>query len=232
MTSAPKYKVAWNPEFREVIYSRKRLEILKNLRDEAAKIMMCLKKCGIIPATYGSIARGDVTEGSDIDIVIFEVIPPFRIEFCLEGCGYTLRKRYVVKATPSSTPKGYLELDPEGRKVVTFPLRSLSPREWEFYRFGGLITLKEVGEGRRVSGVNKNLILIVPTSKGHRELPVIGYESLASRVLGISVETVLERVKVLTRRDLHGRTGVFLNYVLAPDETFEDIYRKLRINLE
>jgi len=43
----------------------------------------------------------------------------------------------------------------------------------------------------------------------------------------ISVETVLDRVRVLTRRDKIGRTGLFIERELLPDETFESVLKKL-----
>jgi len=76
-------------------------------------------------------------------------------------------------------------------------------------------------------GVNKKLVLIEPVENGHLESPVIGFESVVAEKLGVSVETVLERVRVLSRRDSVGRTGVFLKHVLQPDETFEDAIQEL-----
>jgi predicted nucleotidyltransferase len=43
-----------------------------------------------------------------------------------------------------------------------------------------------------------------------------------ARLLGISVETVIERVRVLTRRREHGRTGVFLKVELNPEDSVEE----------
>ncbi len=227
MPRTPKHKVERVPEFREVVYSEERWRLLKALRREALSIMECLRRCGLKPLVHGSIARGDVDEGSDIDVVIPYIVQPFIVELCLERCDYTLVSKYVIQATPASTPKAYIELDQKGLKTVSFPLRHLSPREWEFYRFGGLLGINGIREGRRVSGVNKSLILIIPTREGHREAPVIGYEGFVSKLFGISIETVLERIRVLTKRDRHGRTGVYLKYVLMPGESFEEAINRL-----
>ena len=48
-----------------------------------------------------------------------------------------------------------------------------------------------------------------------------------ARILGVSLNTVLDRVRALLRRDKIGRTGVFIEKVLAPDETFEQAMKKI-----
>ncbi len=73
----------------------------------------------------------------------------------------------------------------------------------------------------RVCGVDKRLLLIEPTEKGHRETTIVGREEHVAKLLGISVETVLDRVHALLRRDDVGRTGVFIERELLEDETFE-----------
>ncbi len=225
----PKHKVVKSPEFREVIYDEVRWGVLEELRKDALRIMEALEGYGFKAVTHGSIARGDVDLGSDVDVVIPYVVEPYRVELCLETKGFNIVNKFVVKATPSSTPKAYMELDLKGSRTVSFPLRDLSAREWEFYRFGGLLDIEDILKGKRVPGVNKNLILIIPTEKGHKEAPVVEYEDYVARVVGVSIETVYERVRVLQRRDKHGRTGVFLNYVLGPEESFEEVLDKLRL---
>ncbi len=42
------------------------------------------------------------------------------------------------------------------------------------------------------------------------ESSVIGREQFAAKILGISAETVLDRVHTLMKRDTVGRTGVFV----------------------
>ncbi len=223
----PKHKVEKTPEFREVLYDEIRWRILKELRKDALRIMNALTSCGLKPIVHGSVARGDVGKESDVDVVIPYVVQPCLVELCLERAGLTLMNRYVVQATPAMTPKAYVELDTHGLRTVSFPLRHLGTREWEFYRFGGLLDIESLRAGKRVPGVNKSLVLIIPTLGGHKEAPVIGYEGYVAKVLGVSIETVLERVRVLTRRDKHGRTGVFLKYVLAPNESFEEAVNRL-----
>ncbi len=223
----PKHKVIKTPEFREVIYDNTHWELLESLRSEALRIMEILRRCGFRSITHGSVARGDVDRGSDVDVVIPYPVQPFLVVTCLESYGFNIYGKYIIKATPIATPKAYIELDPKGLRTVSFPLSNLSPREWEFYRFGGLVTYDDLVKNVRVPGVNKSLVLIVPTPRGHIESPVIGYEDYVARVTGVSIDTVMERVKVLTRRDEVGRTGVYLKYVLRPDESFEEAISKL-----
>jgi uncharacterized protein len=56
---------------------------------------------------------------------------------------------------------------------------------------------------------------------------VVGKEEAAAKILGISAETVKDRVRALLKRDVVGRTGVFVKRELAADETFELALKKL-----
>jgi predicted nucleotidyltransferase len=99
--------------------------------------------------------------------------------------------------------------------------------EREFYKFGGEIYLNHLGAGTRVAGVDKRLMLIEPTERGHTESSIIGREEQTAKILEISTETVLDRVHTLLKRDEVGRTGVFIKKELAADETFEMALKKL-----
>jgi len=215
------------PEFREVVYTPDHWELLKKLREKAVELLKIFVDNGLNAYVHGSIARGDVWRGSDIDVFIPDTIPSYIIETILEKHGVKPYERVIIMATPSNTPKAYIILDQEERISVSFPLLKLKPREYEFYRFGGVLGYNGILEGKRVPGVNKSLIFIDPTIKGHYELPVKGFEEYVARRLDISIETVLERERVLTRRSSIGRTGVFIKYYLASDETFEDALREL-----
>jgi predicted nucleotidyltransferase len=70
-------------------------------------------------------------------------------------------------------------------------------------------------------------MLIEPTESGHTESSIIGHEEYTAKILGISMETVLNRVHVLLKRDKVGRTGVFIKKELTADETFEMTLEKL-----
>jgi predicted nucleotidyltransferase len=70
-------------------------------------------------------------------------------------------------------------------------------------------------------------VLIEPTEKGHMESSIVGREEFAAKILGISAETVLDRVHALLKRDMVGRTGVFVKRELPADDTFELALKKL-----
>ncbi|MCK4313733.1 DNA polymerase subunit beta, partial [Candidatus Bathyarchaeota archaeon] len=56
---------------------------------------------------------------------------------------------------------------------------------------------------------------------------IVGREDYVAKLLGISVETVFDRVHALSRRNEVGRTGVFIEKELSFDETFEMLLKKL-----
>ncbi len=209
----------------EVKYDEKRWRLLRRLRAEAIKIMDALRDFHIFSVTHGSIARGDVSEKSDVDVFIPDVISSFAVETALERAGIPISKRVLIQATPTYSIKAYIEIE-EG-KSVSFPLSKLRKTEREFYRFGGEATLEMLKREIRTPGVDKRLMLIEPTCEGHIESSIIGRENEVARLLGVSVETVLDRVHALKRRDKIGRTGLFIEKELLPEETFESALKEL-----
>lgn len=209
----------------EVIYDPERWTLLETYRQKAVKIMEALGNAHLETIVHGSIARGDVTRKSDIDIFIQYPPSSFTVETALEKGGISTNRRVIVQATPTYTVKAHLELDET--TSVSFPLAKTRKVEREFYRFGGEATLKDLEHGSRASGVDKRLMLIEPTKEGHRESSVIGREEEVAKLLGISIETVFDRVRALTRRDEVGRTGVFMKKELSENETFEMAVKRL-----
>ena len=209
----------------EVIYDEEHWILLRRLREEAIKIMSALDDLRIFSIVHGSIARGDVSEKSDVDIFIPDIVSSFLVEMALERAGIPISRRILIQATPTYSIKAYIEID-EGRSV-SFPLSKLRKTEREFYKFGGEATLEMLKKEIRTPGVDKRLMLIEPTAKGHIESSIIGRENEAAKLLGVSVETVLDRVRVLTRRDKIGRTGLFIEKELLPEETFESALKEL-----
>jgi len=209
----------------KIIYDEKRWRLLNQLRAEAIELMDALNSMHIFSVVHGSIARGDVTEKSDIDIFIPDVIPSFLVETALERAGIPISERILVQATPTYSIKAYIGIDE--RRSVSFPLSKLRKTEREFYKFGGEATLEMLRRGVRVPGVDKRLMLIEPTEDGHIESSILGREGEVAKLLGISVETVLDRVRTLTRRDKVGRTGLFIERRLASNETFELVLKEL-----
>jgi len=99
--------------------------------------------------------------------------------------------------------------------------------EREFYRFGGELDLQGLKQGRRVRGVDKTPMLIEPTELGHVETSIIGREPKVAKLLGVSPETVMNRVRALLRRDEVGRTGVYLKLELSPEQSFGEVLKEL-----
>jgi predicted nucleotidyltransferase len=212
-------------EYKEVTYSNLRWELLKTLRRKAVWVMAALDAFHLRSFTHGSIARGDVKLGSDVDVFIPEVQNSFIVETALEKAKIPINNRLIVQATPSYAMKAHIEIDET--TTISFPLMEMRRVEREFYRFGGEINLTELRTDLRVAGVDKRLMLIEPTEKGHVESSVVGGEEFAAKTLGVAVETVLDRVHALMKRDMVGRTGVFVKRELFADETFELALKKL-----
>ena len=213
-----------NSETREIIYTNMQWTQLATLRKKANLIMTSLEKFHLHTIVHGSIARGDVRDSSDIDIFIPEVQNSFLVETALQQAKISVNTRFIVQATPNYAMKAHIEIDES--TIVSFPLMQMRRVEREFYAFGGEITLNQLTANIRVSGVDKRLMLIEPTEKGHVESTIVGKEEFAAKIIGISSETVLDRVHVLLKRDTVGRTGVFLKRELLPDETFEQTLKK------
>jgi predicted nucleotidyltransferase len=209
----------------EVVYDKKRWKLLKQYRSKTVHLIETLDNCHLRSIVHGSIARGDVSETSDIDVFLPDPPSSFSIETALERSGFQVYQRTIIQATPLYALKGYIGLDPQ--TSLSFPLVKLRPIEKDFYRFGGEASLSALKDDKRVSGVDKRLMLIEPTAEGHVESSVVGREEDVANLLGVSLNTVLDRVRALLRRDEVGRTGVFIEKELAPDETFEQAMKKL-----
>jgi predicted nucleotidyltransferase len=154
----------------EVIYSEERWRLLQRLRSRARPLLAALPEALLV----GSVARGDVHEGSDVDVALLEPAPPSLVEERLAAAGFQVVVRELVQATPISTPKLYIHVG-ESEKV-SVPLARLSRLEEEFYRFAGSISLRQLERGERVPGVNKRLLAVIPTARGHVEFSVVGRE--------------------------------------------------------
>ncbi len=212
-------------EYREVTYSSTRWEQLRVLREKAVWVMSALDAFHLRSLTHGSIARGDVKLGSDVDVFIPEIQNSFQVETALEKSKISINTRLIVQATPNYAMKAHIEIDE--LTTVSFPLMEMRRVEREFYRYGGEVNLNQLKANFRVAGVDKRLMLIEPTENGHVESSVIGREESAAKILDVSAETVLDRVHALMKRDTVGRTGVFIKRELSPDETFELALKKV-----
>jgi len=209
----------------EVAYKKRRWNRLRELRSKAVEVMEVLDRSHLNSIVHGSVARGDVSEKSDIDVFLPEPQSSFIIESTLQREEIPINRRLVVQATPLYAVKGYMEIEEQRR--ISFPLVKLRPVERDFYKFGGRASLQMLKKDVRVQGVDKRLMLIEPTPEGHTESSIVDREEEVASLLGISLNTVYDRVHALLRRDEVGRTGVFIERELSPDETFEMALKKL-----
>jgi hypothetical protein len=212
-------------EYLEVVYDAERWNLLGEFRQKSERIMEALEVFHLESIVHGSIARGDVNKKSDIDVFIPYQPSSFLVETALEKAGIPVNRRLIVQATPTYAMKAYIEINEN--ISVSFPLMKMRKVEREFYKFGGEVTLENFRKGVRVCGVNKRLMLIEPTKKGHKESTIIRREDQVAKLLGISAETVLDRVYALLRRDEVGRTGVFMERELSSNENFEMALKRL-----
>lgn len=214
-------KVAPSYEANEIVYDREHWRLLNSLRERALEVIEALRAGGIESKVHGSLARGDINKKSDIDIIIPETINSFRIEEAIINSGFHIEARELTQATPVHTLKATIYINPTLK--ITFPLLPMRGKEREFYKFGGELDISGLSRGTRVPGIDKRLMLIMPTERGHLERSVISFEKEAAKIVGVSLEIILERGRVLTRRDRVGRTGIFYKRFLTEDETFEGV---------
>ncbi len=219
-------KVAGEAEFAKVHYDEGHWNILREKREKAKSILETIPN--LSPRVYGSIARGDVSPDSDIDIVIPYSVDEYQLLPILENLNAgRLLMREVIQATPLAALKAVITFSDE--ISLTFPLvQKLYPREQDFYRFGGSVNLDEIKANTRVPGINKKLMLVEPTADGHSETRITrDNASSAAKLLDITVDTIYERIRVLERRDKVGRTGIYLKRSLGPDESFSEVLRQI-----
>ena len=221
MAAKPKKRA----EYKEVIYTNAHWALLRELREKAIRIMTALEAFRLHTLVHGSVARGDINKNSDVDVFITELSSSFLVETALERADVPVNARLLVQATPNYAMKAHIEVD--SKLSVSFPLMRMRRVEREFYKVGGEVNLQQLKTGARSAGVDKRLMLIEPTEKGHVESSVVGCEEGVAKRLGVSAETVLDRVHALLKRDEVGRTGVFVKKELAPDETFEMALKRL-----
>ncbi|MFH1821075.1 MAG: nucleotidyltransferase domain-containing protein [Methanobacteriota archaeon] len=212
-------------DVRDVVYDEGRWRVLSELRSRALEAMLVLESSGLGPIVHGSVARGDVDKGSDVDVVIPYVVPSFKVELSLQGAGLGPASREIVMATPWQLPKAHVYIEED--MSVTFPLVKPRQNELEFYYFGGAADVDKLRKEVRVPGVDKRLMLIEPNPRGHLESPVYGNEASAAKIVGVGLDIVRERVQVLTRRVEVGHTGIFVKRELAPEENIEEVFKRL-----
>jgi hypothetical protein len=211
--------------YKKILYSKTTWDLIHSKRENAIKILEVLSRVEVNPYAYGSIARGDVNKSSDIDLIFLKKVPPYKIEFLLSEAGYKNFRRELIMATPNDSIKLYIYISE--LESITIPLTPLDKTSYEFYDFGGKVDLKQLKANKRVPGVNKRLVFVKPTSKGHKEYSIFNREHLIAKKLKISMDTINERKNVLLRREKYGRTGVFLKKELSRNETPYEVLNKI-----
>jgi predicted nucleotidyltransferase len=209
----------------QVSYTAEHWETLARLRKQALEMMKPLVDAHIHCIVYGSIARGDVSKTSDIDVYLPTPPSPTMITATLESAGIRYTSREIVQATPSYAAKAYIYIDE--LRGYSFPLVPLNPSEEDFTGFAGRVTYPQLLEDIRLPGVNKDLVLIEPNEKGHTETPIRGIEGMVAKKLGVDTRIVLQRQRTLERRSRVGRTGVYIKRELAPDESIGAVFNEL-----
>ncbi len=203
-------------------YTEDEWTLLKEFRKKTINIFEILESTGIKAFVHGSIARGDINDASDIDIHIPVQIPSFKLDL-IDHLHVTDRR--IMMGTPNSTIRAVLSMQDD--VAISFPLSNPVEREDEFYRFSGLLYHEDLLVERRIAGVTKQLLLIEPEEEGYWYSSINTNKKRAIQILSLSQRMIDERIRVLSRRDKIGRTGLFLDYSLTPDENFEYALKSL-----
>ena len=177
------------------------------------------------PTIYGSIARGDVKESSDADIII-DPIPSFKYELILDQKWLS---RSIVQATPNHTPKTVYELTNDIH--LTVPFLPLSEREMDFVSFGGKLSLSRFQNGDYAVGINKALQLVEPVDQKGFSFKYTSLKSIpvhiAARKANCGVDVITERIRVLSKREEVGRKGLYVNEIIHESEQPEEALRRI-----
>lgn len=208
-----------------IIYTNEKWENLKNLRKKAITVMDIMRVEGFNCLAYGSLARGDIHKNSDIDIILKERLASYRIELIIDRMPFRLIKKSLIQATPNDVIKVHYHLEED--ITISLLLTDFTSHAFEFYRFGGMVSLSDLEKNIRVAGIDKRLVLILPNDQGHYEKSVLDHPYEARKYLHISQAIIDQRIRVLSERDKKGRTGVFLHEDLHPDQNVELRLREL-----
>ncbi len=184
-----KPKRVWDTK--EIIYDQTHWNILHRLRYKTKNILEKLKNHNIDSVVIGSVARGDVNKDSDIDIVLLNYIPTFFLENIFIGSGINIYHKTIVQATPNSVIKANIYLDK--KTSISIPLSKLTDLDYDFLKFTGSLSLDEIIIDKRVPGINKTLLFIQPTNKGHIEYSIIGSEYTIAKTLRISPQIIFQK---------------------------------------
>src|SRR5438046_10254367 len=145
-----------------VTYDAAHWRLLKSIRERTISIFGVLATWGNSALVHGSVARGDVDEKSDIDILIPTNVSTQLVEAQLASSGNIPYSREITQATPKHSPKAHIYLNLERSASITIPLSEFRRLELDFYKFGGTATMEDLRRGIRRPGCTKRLSLIQP----------------------------------------------------------------------
>jgi len=116
--------------FITVTYSENHLKLLHHKRERSKTLLEMFAKEGLNPFIYGSIARGDIHNDSDIDMVLIQTIAPYQIEIILDKNGFNNYFREIIMATPADTLKLYIYLNElEAAKQLSVSINLINERK-------------------------------------------------------------------------------------------------------
>ncbi|MFX1357584.1 MAG: nucleotidyltransferase domain-containing protein, partial [Promethearchaeota archaeon] len=72
-----------------VFFTKSDWNLLNQKRKASLRLLNLFENEGIKAFIFGSIARGDVHQDSDIDIIIPQLIPSYQIEYILQKNGFS-----------------------------------------------------------------------------------------------------------------------------------------------
>ncbi len=206
-------------------YNDEERNLLSHFRKKTIHVLENLEYNKIKAFVHGSVARGDVNSSSDIDVHIPIQIPSFKLDLIDD---FKFASRRIMMGTPNSTIRGLLSV--HDNLTISFPLSAPTEREDEFYLFSGLLYLEDLLLNKRTAGVTKQLLLVEPENDGYWISSLKAYKKKAIQLLSISQRMIDERIRVLSRRDKIGRTGLLVDYSLNPEENFEHALKNLADN--
>ncbi len=210
---------------REVRYTEEHWELLHALRDRARRVVETLSQLGLEGWVHGSVARGDVRPGSDVDVFVPTPVSPHVVDAFMDTAPFEVVGVTAVLPTPRDCVR--IKVAMEEDIEVTFPITPPTDRELEFFDFSGKLTPDSLKLDERVPGVDKRLRMIEPEPWGHVEYSILGREGEAATKLGVSTQLVHERVRALTRRDKVGVQGVHAKVEGRPGEPVIELLREL-----
>ena len=107
-----------------VTYDASHWRLLKSVRERTISIFGVLGTWGNSALVHGSVARGDVDEKSDIDILIPTGVSTQLVEAQLASSGISPYSREITQATPNTRRRRTYSWTPNGLRPSPFRCQS------------------------------------------------------------------------------------------------------------